>query len=419
MAGSEWGRARLLPLVVLALAVLAILAVVSSGGSEPSLAAAPSGSWWDVSYAHRVQLTVTTGANDPFNGYGGYSASATVDTAALVTAGRLQSDCDDLRVVRWNGAAWDELDRDLYSCNSALTELWFKLQAGIAASSSDDNYYLYYDNAGATAAPSNRSQVYLHYNDWSSDTLAQYAVGRQDDWIGTGTYTGFTWNSIDQRVDFDTGAGATGGLRLGTFGERDVYIEQLVRYTNCYAPDVTQGPMARYSGDGTSSDNYYAFVQASSDGCDVAPYSSPAVQKDTRTDTGICAGAGGELALDGSTHRQAFAIWGAGSTNLTGWIDATPRKPSETPDVTCADSTDHQNAGDVAWTFAQVAGSVDDLLVRRYTSPEPSIAIGVEEEPATATPTPTITDTPTDTPTATATDTPTNTPTDTPTDTPT
>jgi peptidoglycan hydrolase-like protein with peptidoglycan-binding domain len=345
-----------------------------------STAADFSPPWWDGSYGYRQQITVTTGTNSPFNGYTGYSVQFTTDTATLIDDSKLRADCDDLRIAFWSGSLWTELDRDLYSCDAANTEVWFQLQEDIAASSSAANYYLYYGNASASDPPANRSNVYLHYNDWSTDRLSEYAIGRQDDWHGTGSYTGFTWDSGNERVNFDTSDDSTGGLRLPSFGERDVYVEQLVRYTGCFEADITQGLTARYLGDGTSSDNWYAFVQANSTGCSSGPYTNPVMQKDTRTDGGFCgSGAGSEWALDGSTHRQAFAIWGVNDTNMKGWLDKSPRKPSEAADLACSDASDHENAGDVAWMQAQVTGSFDDFLVRRYTEPEPTISLGGEE----------------------------------------
>ena len=397
-----------------ALGAVAVLALVAGVGlaivrDDPhgfSFAAAPPGSWWDASYAFRAQLTVTAGPNSPLNGYSGYSVSFVVDTAALVGAGKMRADCDDLRLTFWSGAAWLELDRDIYACNSTQTEIWFRSQADIAASSADDNYYVYYSNPAAGAGPSDRANVYLHYNDWSTDRLSEYAIGRQDNWHGSGTYTGFTWDSVNERVDFNTGNNFTGGLLLAGFGERDVYIEQTVAYTSCYPNNVTQGPMGRYSGDGTSSNNWYAFVQANSTGCTTGAYTNPAIQKDNRSNSGICgSGTGTPWALDGATHRQGFALWGVNPTNLKGWLDKTARKPPEAPDLSCTDAAvgDHENAGDVAWMQAQSQGWFDDFLVRRYTEPEPSTAVGGEEQFPTPTPTPTATPTPTPTPTPSAT----------------
>ncbi|MDP2950182.1 MAG: hypothetical protein Q8P22_11660 [Chloroflexota bacterium] len=338
--------------------------------------------WWDTAYAFRRQITVATGANTPYKGYDDYSVQLGVDTASLVGSGKLQADCDDLRLAYWNGSSWVELNRDAYACNGGSTELWFKLQADIPASSSDDDYYLYYGNPLASSPPADRSEVYLHYNNWSSNRLGEYAIGRQDAWHGTGTYAGFSWDGVNQRVNFNTGDNFTGGLRLAGFGERDLYVEQVVRYIGCYPSDVTQGLTARYSGDGTSSDNWYAFVQANSSGCSVNPYTNPAMQKDNRTDAGFCgSGAGTAWALDGSLHRQGFAMWGVNPTSMKGWLDKSPRKPVEASDLACSDAaaTDHENAGDVAWVQAQTAGSFDDFLVRRYTEPEPTTSLGTEE----------------------------------------
>ena len=409
---------RLAVVALLALATLALVnALGAQGGRHSQLyAAAPAGEWWDTAYAYRQNITISTGANSPYNGYAGYSVQVLLDTGMLIGGGKLQSDCDDLRAVWWSGSAWAELDRDLYGCGTASTEVWFALQQDIAASSADDNYYFYYGNAVAGAPPADRSAIYLHYNDWSTDRLAEYAIGRQDNWHGDGTYTGFTWDGTNRRVDFDTAASATGGLRLATFGERDVFLEQRLRYTGCYGTDVTQGPTARYSGDGASSDNWYAFVQASSDGCSVEPHANPAMQKDNRTDAGLCSPVSNlaAWALDGAWHRQAFALWGTNPANLKGWLDATARKPAEAADLSCTDATDHENAGDVAWIAAQATGSFTDFLARRYVEPEPTFSLGGEEIPATPTPTPTPTETPLPTPTPTETPLPTATPTEIP-----
>jgi hypothetical protein len=345
-----------------------------------STAADFSPPWWDGSYGYRQQITVTTGANSPFNGYNGYSVQFTTDTATLIDDSKLQGDCDDLRIASWSGSEWTELDRDLYSCDALSTEVWLQLQEDIAASSSAANYYLYYGNASASNPPANRGNVYLHYNDWSTDRLSEYAIGRQDGWHPPSSYTGFTWDGVNERVNFDTGENSTGGLRLASFGERDVYMEQVIRYTGCSPADLSQGLMARYLGDGTSSDNWYAFVQANSTGCSSNPYTNPAMQKDNWADGGFCgSGAGSEWALDGSPHRHAFAIWGVNDTNMKGWLDKSPRKPSEAADLSCSDASDHENAGDVAWMQAQVDGSFDDFLVRRYAEPEPSTSLGGEE----------------------------------------
>ena len=116
--------------------------------------AAPPGEWWNANYGLSKKITITAGsANVP----SGYSVSFNEDTAALITGGYLRPDGNDWRVVYWNGSSWVELARwvdDIIGdgWNSANTRTWFKTQAGITASSSDDNYYVYYGYAGETQA---------------------------------------------------------------------------------------------------------------------------------------------------------------------------------------------------------------------------------------------------------------------------
>src|SRR5947208_828550 len=134
-------------------------------------AAAPAGQWWSMSYPFREKITVTAGTAAPASGY---SVAVTFGHATLVTAGKSLPSGDDLRVVYWNGSTWVELDRlldEASSWNNASTKVWFKTQAAIGASTSDDNYYLYYGKASAGAPPANGMNVYLFYDDFSGTTI--------------------------------------------------------------------------------------------------------------------------------------------------------------------------------------------------------------------------------------------------------
>ena len=68
------------------------------------------GATWSFTRA----ITVTVGANAPFNGYNGYSAQVTgFNTAALVAAGKMRADCNDLRIARFAANIWTQLDRQV------------------------------------------------------------------------------------------------------------------------------------------------------------------------------------------------------------------------------------------------------------------------------------------------------------------
>jgi hypothetical protein len=102
----------------------------------------------------------------------GYSVRLVLDTAALVTMGKLRADGNDLRVVWVNGISLVELDRvNETTWNSTGSEIWFKTQAAIPANSSSGQYYLYYGNPSAGPAPSNGANVYNLWDDFNGTVI--------------------------------------------------------------------------------------------------------------------------------------------------------------------------------------------------------------------------------------------------------
>ena len=118
--------------------------------------------WWDYNYGLRKQITITAPASKAVPS--GYPVKLTIDHASLVSASpsKSQADGDDIRVVRWDGSNWVEVDRILFnngitssSWNQSNTQIVFKTQASVSAGSSDSSYYLYYSNQSASSPPTN------------------------------------------------------------------------------------------------------------------------------------------------------------------------------------------------------------------------------------------------------------------------
>ena len=102
----------------------------------------------------------------------GYSLKLAVDTAALVSAGKLLANGDDLRVVWTGGGAPLDLDRVADTAfNASATEIWFKSQASIPASGQDNSYYIYYGNPAAGAPPENPTNVFALYDGFDDTTV--------------------------------------------------------------------------------------------------------------------------------------------------------------------------------------------------------------------------------------------------------
>ncbi len=114
--------------------------------------------WWNTSYLYRQKITVTAGASAIPASYG---VNLSFAHNSLVLAGQAQADGDDVRVVYWTGSSWVERARamdDNSSWDSASTKIWWETYTSIAASGSDQDYYLYYGNTSAANPPTSAAK---------------------------------------------------------------------------------------------------------------------------------------------------------------------------------------------------------------------------------------------------------------------
>ena len=133
--------------------------------------------WWNTNYTFRQRLTVTNN-NLTTNIPPMFTQNFTLNTQQLVSAGKLKPDGNDLRIVWWNSSSssWLEINRlNITNFNTPSTTLRFAIQKAISPGSVDDNYYVYYGNSQAAAAPSNGGNVYLFEDNF--DRAASSTVG--------------------------------------------------------------------------------------------------------------------------------------------------------------------------------------------------------------------------------------------------
>jgi len=124
------------------LPTLLILAVYLSRTPKPA-----SAGWFDTGWAYRKKVPITNTSSAQTD----YQVMVTVDTAALVTAGKLQSDCDDLRFTNQGGnllSFWVEPT----TCNTTTTKIWVKVPSIPSGSGNTADLY-YYGNPSASRAP--------------------------------------------------------------------------------------------------------------------------------------------------------------------------------------------------------------------------------------------------------------------------
>jgi len=367
----------------LALSMAALLCALAPAGALGGPA-----SWWDADYGFRRQITLSTGPNDPDKGYAGYTARIPAfDTGALVAAGKLQADCDDLRVVRFDGASWSEVDRHVLGCDATATDIRFMLQADIAPSSSDTSYFLYYGNPSAGApAPLGTGNVYLWYDDATVDRSGSYVRGRVDPWHGSGWDDSLVWNPAGYYV-YDNGDNFTSGYRRA-LDERDVYVEAEFFHTGCYPVNMTSGVLVRGivdsgSGGSEQSDHYYASNRGHQDACGSGYAEDGDIFETDRTVAAVDGPNPPAIAV-GQWRKQALAAWQVNPTELKFWDAdagwAAPGWPGAGELLASgSDADDYEGRGFVALMTAQDQARVRNMLVRRYVEPEPTLSVGAEE----------------------------------------
>lgn len=157
--------------------------------------------WFDNDWLYRQGVTVT---NSTGSSISNLQKLITVDTASLISAGKLQSDCDDLRFADSSGTALSYYIDS--GCNSSSTKIWVKIPS---LSTGDTTIYMYYGNDTATQGSDatdfdNLVNLvgYWTLNDGSGSTATDSSINGND-----GTLTNSpTWSSsgeFSNAISFD------------------------------------------------------------------------------------------------------------------------------------------------------------------------------------------------------------------------
>ncbi|PJA92626.1 MAG: hypothetical protein CO133_02160, partial [Candidatus Komeilibacteria bacterium CG_4_9_14_3_um_filter_37_5] len=140
---------------ILTIAIIVVVGIVYLIRKPESAAA-----WFNDDWYYRQSVPITNGGSALTD----YQIAITLDTATLITAGKMQSDCDDIRFTDAQGnvlSYWIEENNP--GCNSATTKIWTKASSVPAGSST---IYLYYGNQSASNAQ-NGNNVFTFFDDFS------------------------------------------------------------------------------------------------------------------------------------------------------------------------------------------------------------------------------------------------------------
>lgn len=111
--------------------------------------------WYNTSWLYRRSITVSNAGGTLTN----EDVLITLDTASLISAGKLQADCDDLRFVDSDDSTslqyWIEDD-----CNTSSTKIWTRIPS---LTSGGKTIYVYYGNSSAIKGSLNwGGNVYMY-----------------------------------------------------------------------------------------------------------------------------------------------------------------------------------------------------------------------------------------------------------------
>ena len=290
----------------------------------------------------------------------GYTVGFSLDTSSLVSSGKMRSDLGDLRVFHYKNGNWFDLDRDVLRLDTDLVEVRFQTQADIGAGGFDGNYFLCYGNPAANAPPRNLDNVYIFHDDFEAGNLNRWTI-INGAWKINSTQARSGTRSLAYPSE---GGGDAIIVANPALNERDVYLEAWWRF-NTTDVDISQIFRLRPGGDSNYETNLEGLT-----GWDIAK----------RID-----GDWTELASNTVTPtadawtRIAISIYGTGMRVFKEGVQINP--PGGSYDV--GNELDRGNVGFRKWLVGSgTAWWIDDVTVREYVEPEPTILMGFEVYPS-------------------------------------
>ncbi|MDD3190180.1 MAG: DUF2341 domain-containing protein [Candidatus Pacebacteria bacterium] len=284
----------------------------------------------DFDYRREISVSENSGSN-----LIDYQILVSLDTQSLISSGKMRSDCGDVRFI--DSTLSNELSYWIESgCNTSSTKIWVKVLS--LAASSNSTVYTYYGNSAATSASSG-SGTFVMYDGFDSNS--GWSVARNlditctSDWdkrgyiIGSGIYsTGSSSAPLSEDIH-----GRSGGA--------------LVIYANC-GDDYAVSKNIGVSGSSYKVTFYYS-----------TPH--PVYYHDI------------------NPTSQAHYYYGFGGSytempNTGSYYNWTRREIAPTSPTIQFRAYDGDGV-----EVNSVRTYVDDLLVRKYVSNEPSVSLDPEE----------------------------------------
>ncbi|MCC6956753.1 MAG: DUF2341 domain-containing protein, partial [Anaerolineales bacterium] len=332
-------------ILILSLLLAGVLAVVLATPLSQAGLAAPA------ALPGYTQVGIEVRNNDASALPAGYTVSLSLDTAALVSHGQLQSDCDDLR-ISFTDASEVEIHRLVTGCNTVNTVVQFRTQAAIDPGATDARYALNYNNPDASNPPANPGSVFAFYDDFQDGNANGWTVSKG------------TWNVVPDGLNYVyryTGGGANWPLSYASVPFSDLDYLSKIRAADSPKTDFI-GLAFRI----VNNTNFLTFYQAR----DVPRFKYARITNDSHS---IISEPVFTMAADtwywlrlqavGSTLRAR--IWQDGASEPGAW------------NINTTDTT-YQSSPNIGLTlyYHDTNADWDDIQVRRLAAVEPTVSLG-------------------------------------------
>lgn len=326
-------------------------APLSGGTFTVEAEAVPEPGWlsgWDYRRAITIDNTGGSTLSD-------YQVSVTVDTASLISAGKMQLDCDDIRFTDSDGTTdydcttgqgcyWIES-----GCNTSITKIWVKVPE--IPASSQKTIYMYYGNSLATSQSSIKNTFIIgdDFNDGSIDSMWAQVDG--------------TWNESNGVIS-KTGSG--GRLRASLPSGFD-YIAETKLKPDSWGTDYRMGILSRLAESGSAYAHIFTVMYNNQ---------GQVVDLNELVAWGTAVSPGFTFTT-GNWYNFKTLYVGTNQMKGKAWQVGTS-EPTWQKDVTFSTSRTERNVGPYA--AADSTASWDDFRVRQYADPEPTTSIYAEQD---------------------------------------
>jgi len=331
----------------------------SSGVAQLKASGTPTTNWiaTDGGYNWGIRKPITIDNTQTASTLTDYQAVMTLDTQTLISAGKMSSDCKDIRFT--DSDMTTSLSFWLESgCNTTTTRIWIKVPS--IAASSTATIYLYYNNSNATSASNgvNTFILFDDFNDNSFDTNKWTKVDPNNKMSEAGGKLNFTYGSGSGNWD-------AGIYSVQNFARDNISFEFNFKRNSTYSP-------------------YNAFMWGWKDTSTSVNYPTLAYGEYSQADAGCSVNCANPNYEKGSgvgsiTWQQALDYVVRVKVKSTNGAYYDQSTDGGVTWSTAYSSTQYNDTPmKVAWMHYSGDEVVDNAKIRKWTSVEPTLSAGSE-----------------------------------------